>query len=95
MSLHVGEIGAAIECDMAEDVSTASTYTIFLARPDGTVIAKSATLVSGSTTKIQCVTASGDLTIAGKWKTQPKAVWTSGDVAYGDEADLHVRKTLG
>jgi len=94
MSLHVGEVGVAIECDMGIDVSGATTLTIILRRSDDSVIQRAATLVQGSTTKIECATQAGDITKHGRWIVQPKAVWASGDVAYGEERDLMVKRVL-
>lgn len=95
MSLHVGEIGVVLELDMVEDVSAAQTYTIFLRRPDGSVITGSAALVQGSTTKIEYTFVAGDLTIAGAWKAQPRAEWASGDAIYGEIRSIKVEPVLG
>lgn len=74
--IHVGDIGTILRVtitddDTAVDISTATTKTIFLKKPDDTKLTKTAVFYSdGSDGIIQYVTIDGDLDAAGWWKIQ-------------------------
>ncbi len=84
---NVGDVNLIIELQVvnpdtivAIDISTASTKEIYLARPDGTVLTKTATFTTdGTDGKIQFATASGDFTVSGPYTVQAHVVWGGND----------------
>lgn len=75
--IHVNDVGTALvvtitdETGAAVNVATATNLTIWLTKPDGTVLTKTAVLdTDGTDGKIKYVTQSGDLNVKGTWKIQ-------------------------
>jgi hypothetical protein len=80
--IHVGDVGTALVVEIVEwdedtqayvavNISAATTLTIYLTRPNGTVLTKTAVLdTSGTDGKMKYTTVSGDLSAAGRWKIQ-------------------------
>lgn len=74
---HVGDVGLplvvqAVDQDGAAiNLSSATTLTIYLTKPDGTVLTKAGALdTTGANGMFKYVTQSGDLSAAGRWKIQ-------------------------
>lgn len=87
-TLQVGDVGTIIEVTLLDgetpvSVVGATSKTMRFQKPGGTVIDKAAAFTTdGSDGKVQYVTVSGDLDIAGVWQVQAKIVtaegqWTS------------------
>jgi len=74
--IHCFDQGTALrctilDCDTPVNVSGAVTLDIILKRPDGALLTKAASLVTdGTDGKIEYITASSDLSMAGLWKLQ-------------------------
>jgi hypothetical protein len=76
--LHVGDIGTLLEYDVIEDgepmpIGTADVLQLLLHKPDGTVLARDAALVTpgGEDGAMGYRTVAGDLDLAGSWQIQP------------------------
>lgn len=83
--IHVGDIGTAFvvtikdESNNIVDISSASSKTISFRKPDKTTLSKTASLTTNGTDgKMQVVTASGDLSVKGRWIGQAKVVFAGG-----------------
>lgn len=83
--IHVGDIGTVIIFTITDqdgaivDVSTASTKQVFLRRPSGSVLTKTASFTTNGTDgKIQYTTISGDINMAGNWYAQAYVVTAAG-----------------
>ena len=74
MMTYVKQIGVKIIVDCQMDLTTATTHTLQVLRPDGSLITWVAA-VSGTT--LQYTTISGDLTVPGRYAIQPYVVLTS------------------
>lgn len=75
--IHRDDIGTELvipmvdEAGTAIDVSGATTKQIWLGKPDGVVLTKTASNdTTGTDGKIKWVTVSGDLSVAGEWTIQ-------------------------
>lgn len=75
--IHVNDVGTALvvtipdETGSPVDVSTGTNLKMYLTKPDGTVLTKTAVLDSdGTDGKIKYVTVAGDLSVKGTWKIQ-------------------------
>lgn len=78
-AVGVAIIGTVKEDGVAVDVSSAFVRQLILKKPDGSVITRVASLSSGGTDgRIQYVTASGDLNLAGQWSVQAYLQFISG-----------------
>lgn len=79
---HVGDVGTEVVIQVVEwdegegeyvpvNVSAATAKTVYLTKPDGTVLTKTAAFdTTGTDGKIKYATVSGDLSVAGTWKVQ-------------------------
>ena len=75
--IHLGDIGTELvvlatdEDGAAVNIAAATALTVYLTRPDGTVLTKTGTLDgTGTDGLFKYTTASGDLSAAGEWKIQ-------------------------
>ncbi len=87
--IHVGDVGTVFNPTMVDEngaimnLATATTLQIWFAKPDGTVVTKTATLTSdGTDGKMQYSATSGDLSRNGLWSAQPYVEFTSGASKY-------------
>ena len=84
-----------IEDEAAVDVSTSSTKQIFLKKPDGTIVIKTAAFVTdGIDGWLQYVTVAGDLDASGTWEYQPYVVLPGGYDGRGARLSFEVRDNL-
>lgn len=80
--IQVNDVGLAIQVTVTQgdnvtpiDLSTASPITIYISRPDNTLISGAASFVTnGKDGKVQYVTQANDLNIQGIYKIQVKYV---------------------
>ena len=88
MALYKNTVGAAIKLNCGQDITSATSTTIEVRKPDGSEVSWPATIVES--TKLQYVTQEGDLDQAGDYRLQPKL--TIGDwTGRGDTAVLKIR----
>jgi hypothetical protein len=85
--LRVGDIGASIRVTIRDQdnvvvsLATTTTRQLFLRKPSGAVLTKTAALVSGGTTGImEYVSIAGDLDVPGDWQLQARIVTASIDL---------------
>lgn len=82
--IHEGDIGTKLLITITDDgsvvdISSASTLSIFIKKPNGTVLSRTGTLeTDGTDGKMYYITLAGDLDVAGNYKIQAKVVLTSG-----------------
>ncbi len=98
--LHVGDVGTEIvvtvvdQAGAAVNISGATELTIYLTRPNRTVLTKTAVLdTNGVNGKMKYVTQSGDLSVAGTWKVQGYVAGASGWSGSTREASVEVYKS--
>lgn len=91
MSKHyVGDVGVDINVDCNQDVSTATTATIFYRKPDGTTASWAGTPTGNY---IQYTTATtDDLDVAGKWELQAHFT-IDGWTGYSDTTAFDIMNT--
>jgi hypothetical protein len=98
--IHVGDVGTILRVIVEDDgavinVSGTDSRTIYLKKPDGTKLTKTAVFTTdGSDGKIQYVTISGDLDTEGWWKIQGLVHWASGNQWYTDWQPFEVHDNL-
>lgn len=84
LEIHEGDIGTKLLVTITDDgnivdVSPATSLSIFIKKPNGTVLTKPATLeTDGTDGKIYYVTVAGDLDKAGIYKIQGKVTFVTG-----------------
>lgn len=89
-----GEIGLVIPLTpLGEDI-TGSTITIYIRKPDTTVVTKSGTIVDAITGQVSWTTVSGNTDTNGEYIQQAKYV-TGGVTKYGPMETFYVDDTLG
>jgi hypothetical protein len=82
--IHEGDLGTKLLVTITDDgvvvdLSDAISLSLFIKKPDGTVLNRVATLNSdGTDGKIKYITVSGDLDVAGVYKLQAKVALSSG-----------------
>jgi len=82
--IHVGDVGTRLlitikEDDIPVDISTATTISIYIKRPDDSILARTGTLNSdGVDGKIFYDIAAGDLNEAGYYKLQGRVTLNTG-----------------
>lgn len=97
--IHVGDIGTVLRVtvqddDEVVDLSTATIKIIYLEKPAGTKLTKTAVFTTdGSDGKIQYVTIAGDLDAAGWWKIQAHVTLPAGSW-YSDWQPFRVHANL-
>ena len=104
-AVHVGDVGTELVCeiveydettgaDVAVDVSGATELTIYLTKPNGTVLTKTASLdTDGLDGKIVYATISGDLSVAGTWRIQAYVAGVGGWSGSSREASFVVKSS--
>lgn len=92
--IHVGDVGTEFvvavtdEDGSAVNISAAAPMLIFLTKPDGTVLAKTAVLdTTGTNGLMKYVTVAGDLSAPGRWKIQGRVTlggsrWSTREAAF-------------
>ncbi len=75
--IMVGDIGTELVVEATDEggevvnIASASALTVYLTKPDGTVLTKTGTLdASGTDGLFKYTTVSGDLSVAGTWRIQ-------------------------
>lgn len=97
--IHEGDIGTKLLITMKDDgsvvdISSASSLSIFIKRPDGTMLTRSGTLeTDGTDGKMYYIVVAGDLNDAGLYKIQAQVILTSGSF-YSSTATFKVHCNL-
>ena len=82
--IHKDDVGTKLlvtvtDGGTAVDVSSASSLSIYIKKPDGTILTRTATKnTDGTDGKMYYVTVAGDLDAAGQYKLQGKVVLSGG-----------------
>lgn len=82
--IHEGDIGTKLLVTVTDDgtvvdISSASALSIFIRKPNGTILTRTGTLeTDGTDGKMYYITVSGDLDAAGNYKIQGQVVLPSG-----------------
>ena len=82
--IHVGDVGTRFLMVIQDenkivDISTATTKTIYLGKPDGSKLTKTAQFVNnGADGQIYYTSIAGDLDVAGSWSIQGAVAMPSG-----------------
>ena len=82
--IHKDDIGTKLlltvtDDGTAVDISSASSLSVFIRKPDGTVLTRTGTLnTTGTDGKMYYITLAGDLDAAGHYKIQGKVILPSG-----------------
>ena len=98
-NIQVGAIGLVITLTITEDdvpvnVSTASTKTIRIRKPDGSVVEKAAAFTTnGSEGKITYTTIAGDIDLVGEYRVQAYVVM-SGFTGYSTVVRFDANRNL-
>ncbi len=98
--IHVGDIGTVYTLYLRDgetpvDISTATTKQITFQDPTGTNNVKTAEFSTDGTDGILTYTfASGDIDLAGRWKTQAKVILSGGDTWFSSEESFIVHDVL-
>jgi hypothetical protein len=97
--IHEGDIGTKLLITIKDDgsvvdISSASSLSIFIKRPDGTMLTRTGTLeTDGTDGKIYYIIVAGDLNDAGLYKIQAQVILTSG-AFYSSTANFKVHCNL-
>ena len=94
---YVGEVGAVIIVDTQVDITSASTHSLKVKKPDGTLVTWDADLYSinsNETTRLKYVTIAGDFDQTGKYLVQPDIVLPEWSV-YGETVNFIVHPNFG
>jgi hypothetical protein len=97
--IHEGDIGTKLLITIKDDgsvvdISSASSLSIFIKRPDGTMLTRTGTLeTDGTDGKIYYIIVAGDLNDAGLYKIQAQVILTSGTF-YSSTANFKVHCNL-
>ena len=98
--IHKGDVGTKMlvtvtDCDVAVDISTADYLSIFIKKPDGTILTRTGTLeTDGTDGKMHYVIVSGDLDVAGSYKLQGRVVFSGLSSYYTSTATFRVERNL-
>lgn len=82
--IHSGDVGTkllvtVLDDGVVVDISAASTLSIFIKKPDGTILTVTGVLeTDGTDGKMYYVTVSGDIDVAGTYKIQGQVVLGGG-----------------
>ncbi len=95
---HVGDIGVPLVAPAVTDltgaaisIASATQLLIYLTRPDGVILVKTAALnTTGTDGLMKYVTAAGDMTVAGTWRMQGYAGAAGGFSGSGPEVAFEV-----
>lgn len=97
--VHVGDYGTVITLTFYDDttlvdISGATTKTVYLKKPNGSVLTKTGVFVTdGSDGKLKYTLVDGDIDMDGLWKIQGYIATASGQW-YSDEKDMEVHPNL-
>lgn len=97
--IHEGDIGTKLLLTIKDDgsivdISSASSLSIFIKRPDGTILTRSGTLeTDGTDGQMYYIVVVGDLNEAGGYKIQAQVSLSSGDF-YSTTATFKVHCNL-
>lgn len=84
MAIFVGDIGTELLINMGENISSASSVSLSVRKPDGTVVTWTPTIQG--TLYLRYLTQSGDLNLAGEYAISPLLTigsWTGrGETVY-------------
>jgi hypothetical protein len=84
--IHEGDVGTKLrvtvtDCGSVVDISTATALSIFIRKPDGTVLSRTGTLeTDGVDGQMHYITVAGDLDVAGSYKIQGRVSFASGAI---------------
>lgn len=98
--IHVGDIGTEFVVTLKDgssalDVSGASSITVYLEKPSGEVLTKTASFVTdGTDGQIKVASESGDLDETDVWYIQVKLVLVNGNTWYSDKGRFRVHSNL-
>jgi len=98
--IHEDDIGTTLtltitDCGTTLDISTASSLSIFIRKPDGTLLTRTGVFTTdGTDGKIYYVTVAGDTDVAGTYKIQGKVTFPSTASYYTNSATFHVERNL-
>ena len=89
---YVGEVGTKIFMDCGVDISSATSISVFIERPDGTVVERTAIVevYNGSNDYASCSISAGDFNQAGEYKGQVKltlGAWTGRGAMFTIQVD--------
>lgn len=85
-NIHAGDVGTQLlitvtDCGTLVDISTATSLSIFIRKPDATILSRTGVLYTdGTDGKMYYATVAGDLDVAGSYKIQGKVGLASGAV---------------
>lgn len=98
--IHAGDIGTLLvmtvkDAGVVVDLSTASAMTLYIKKPNGQVLEKTALLYTdGTDGKAKYTTVSGDIDTAGAYKLQMKIVFSS-STFFSSYTNLQVKCSIG
>jgi flagellar basal body rod protein FlgG len=98
--IHEGDIGTTLtvtvtDCGTTLDISTATSLSIFIKKPDGTLLTRTGIFTTdGTDGKIYYVTVAGDTDVAGTYKIQGRVTFPSTASYYTSSATFHVECNL-
>src|SRR5262245_1324236 len=84
----VDEAGAPV------DITAAVTLQILLRKPDGTVLTRTAAVVSGTTNTMRYISVTGDLDLSGDWLGQGYLAIPGGYTGHTETTPFRVRENL-
>lgn len=82
--IHAGDVGTKLIVTVKDngsvvDISSASVLSIFIKKPNGTILSRSGTLeTDGTDGKMYYIVSAGDLDVAGNYKIQGQVALSSG-----------------
>lgn len=82
--IHAGDVGTKLIVTVKDDgsvvdISSASVLSIFIKKPNGTILSRSGTLeTDGTDGKMYYIVSTGDLDVAGNYKIQGQVTLSSG-----------------
>ena len=98
--IHEGDIGTKLlitvtDCGTIVDISTATSLSIFIKKPDGTILTRTGILeTDGTDGQMYYITEAGDLDVAGTYKIQGRVSFASGASYYTSTATFRVECNL-
>lgn len=95
MTYFKGNKGIVVYPTPLQAVITGYTITVYITKPDATLVTKSGSVTSGTTGQTSWTTAATDMDIVGKYYQQVKAVSGSSVILYGPIEEFRVEDTLG
>lgn len=97
-TIHVGDVGVTLRAtlvdpnDVVINLSTTTSKTIVLRKPNGSLLTKTAGFTTdGTDGQIEYVTIAGDLDGSGEWRIQGHVAFVTGDF----HSDVEIFTVLG